>query len=135
MKWIDKGVPLPFGSINNKRSLVALDNLVNLIFTCIDHPNAKNQTFLICDGEDISTGNLSRRIAQAMNKKICLLPIPNNILETLANIFGKKDIAQKLCRSMQVDMSKTCEILNWKPIVTVDEGLVKTVNAYINENR
>lgn len=123
LAWLRRSIPLPFGAIYNKRSLVALDNLVDLIITCIDHPAAANEIFMVSDGEDLSTTDLLRRTARVMGKRVILLPIPAPWLRYGAGMLGKKDIAQRLCGSLQVDIVKTTELLNWKPPITVDEGL------------
>ena len=126
MCWLHKGVPLPFGGIYNKRSLVALDNLVDLLVTCIDHPAAANQTFLVSDGEDLSTTELLSRMAKALGKPARLLPLPSWILEWGAKLLGKQALAQRLCGSLQVDITKTCELLGWRPSVGVDTALLQT---------
>lgn len=131
MKWLDKGVPLPFGAIHNKRSLVALDNLVDLIVTCIHHPRAANQTFLVSDGEDLSTTELLQRMSQALGKRPRLLPVPAWMLETAAKALGKRSIAQRLCGSLQVDISHTRERLGWTPPVRVDAALRKTAQHFL----
>jgi nucleoside-diphosphate-sugar epimerase len=131
MKWLYKSVPLPFGSIHNKRSLVALDNLVDLILTCIDHPTAANQVFLVSDGEDLSTTELLNRVAIALGKKPRLLPVNQQLLELGLKLVGKKDLAQRLCGSLQVDISKAKKLLNWTPPVSVDEGLRKTARHFL----
>lgn len=130
--WLDKGVPLPFGAIHNKRSLVALDNLVDLIVTCIDHPAAANQTFLVSDGEDLSTTELLQRMAVALGKQARLLPVPAWLLKFGAALIGKRDLAQRLLGSLQVDISKTREVLNWSPPVSVDEALKKTAEDFLS---
>lgn len=130
MRWVDKGIPLPFGSIHNKRSFVAVDNLVDLLFTCIDHPAAVNQVFLAADGEDLSTPELLQRTAHAMRKTLHLLPLPAKVLELGALVLGKRKLAQRLCGSLQVDISKTCEVLGWVPPISVDEGLKKAVAGF-----
>ena len=96
MRWVEKGVPLPLGSINNKRSLVAVDNLVDLIITCIDHPAAANQVFLAGDGQDLSTTELLRGVAKAMGKPSRLIPVPSSLLILGATLLGKKAMAQRL---------------------------------------
>ena len=106
MRWLKKGIPLPFGAIHNKRSLVALDNLVDLIVTCIDHPAAANQTFLVSDDVDLSTTELLQRMAAAMGKPSRLLPVPAGLLNAGAVLLGKRDIAKRLLGSLQVDISK-----------------------------
>jgi UDP-glucose 4-epimerase len=123
MRWLKRGVPLPLGAIHNQRSLVALDNLVDLILTCLTHPAATNQTFLVSDGEDVSTTELLRRMGQAMGKTARLLPVPASWLKVAASLVGKGDVAQRLCGSLQVDISKTRELLGWVPPVSLDEGL------------
>ncbi|WP_454910980.1 UDP-glucose 4-epimerase family protein [Stutzerimonas chloritidismutans] len=133
MRWLHKGVPLPFGAIHNRRSLVALDNLVDLIVTCIDHPAAANQTFLVSDGEDLSTTELLRRMGVALGKPARLLPVPSRLLEVGATILGKKALSQRLCGSLQVDISKTRELLNWTPPLSVDEALRKTAKHFLEQ--
>jgi nucleoside-diphosphate-sugar epimerase len=133
MRWLHKGVPLPFGAIHNRRSLVALDNLVDLIVTCIDHPAAANQTFLVSDGEDLSTTELLRRMGTALGKPARLLPVPSWLLETGAAMLGKQALSQRLCGSLQVDISKTRELLNWTPPVSVDEALRKTAKHFLEQ--
>ena len=87
-RWLKRGVPLPLGAIHNQRSLVALDNLVDLIVTCLTHPAAANQTFLVSDGEDVSTTKLLRRMGQAMNRPARLIPVPASWLNTAAAMVG-----------------------------------------------
>ena len=124
MRWLSCGVPLPLGAItHNRRSLVALDNLVDLIVTCITHPAAANQTFLVSDGEDLSTTDLLRRMGQALGKPARLLPVPPALLKLGAALLGKPELAQRLCGSLQVDISKTRQLLGWCPPLSVDEGL------------
>ena len=131
MRWLNKGVPLPFGAIYNKRSLVALDNLVDLIVTCINHPAAANQTFLVSDGEDLSTSELLRRMGSALGKPARLLPMPSRLLEVGAGMLGKQALAQRLCGSLQVDISKTRELLGWTPPVRVDDALRQTATHFL----
>jgi len=123
MKLVEKGLPLPLGAIHNKRSLIGIDNLVDLIIRCIDHPAAANQVFLAGDGEDLSTTELLRGVANAMGKPARLIPVPAVLLQLGATLLGKKAMAQRLLGSLQVDISKTCEVLDWKPPYTVEEGL------------
>jgi len=130
MRWLDKGIPLPLGAIHNQRSLVALDNLVDLIITCITHPTAANQTFLVSDGDDMSTSQLLRRMARALGKSARLLPVPAWLLQSGASLLGKHAVAQRLCGSLQLDISKTRQLLNWTPPISVDEALRKTAQAY-----
>jgi len=134
MRWLHKGLPLPLGNIDNKRSLVALDNLVDLIATCVDHPAAANQTFLVSDDEDLSTSGLLHRMAKALGKTAWLLPFPSWLLTTLAGLIGKKAVAQRLCDSLQVDITKTRQVLNWTPPINVDEGLRRVAQKYLTDS-
>lgn len=124
LRWVARGLPLPLGlATTNRRSLVGLDNLVDLILTCVDHPKAANQTLLVSDGEDLSTADLLRRIGKALNRPARLIPVPVSILIIASRLLGKSSIAQRLLGSLQVDISETCTLLNWKPPLSVDEGL------------
>jgi nucleoside-diphosphate-sugar epimerase len=124
LRWVARGFLLPLGAVTaNRRSLVGLDNLVDLILTCLQHPKAANQTFLVSDGEDLSTTELLQRMGKAMNRPARLLPVPVSLLAFAARLLGKKAVAQRLLGSLQVDISKTCELLDWRPPVSVDEGL------------
>lgn len=133
MRWLSKGVPLPLGGIKNKRSLVSLDNLVDLTLLCCHHPAAANQIFLVSDGEDLSTSDLLRRMGQALYSPARLIPVPAIFLRFAATLLGKGDVAQRLCESLQVDITKTQQLLNWNPPVSVDEGLFKTAQSFHNE--
>lgn len=135
IRWIHKGIPLPLGAINNKRSLVALDNLIDLIITCIRHPAAANQTFIAADGEDLSTTDLLLRMGAALNVPARLLPIPQALLIFLAAALRKQSFAQRLCGSLQVDISKARDLLGWKPPLSVDEGLQKVASSYLRSLR
>lgn len=131
MKWVNRGVPLPFGAIHNHRSLVALENLVDFIIHCIDHPKAANEVFLISDGEDVSTTTLMQKVANALGKKSWLLPVPVWLMTFAAKLIGKGDVANRLFGSLQVDSSKARDLLGWKPVVTMDEQLKKIADAYL----
>lgn len=131
MRWLHRGMPLPLGAIKNQRSLVALDNLVDLIVTCLHHPKAADQAFLVSDGEDLSTTALLRRIAVALGIPARLIPLPAPVLMMTARLLGKADFAQRLCGSLQVDTSKTREMLGWTPPVSVDEALKQTARHFL----
>lgn len=133
MRWLSRGIPLPLGAIHNRRSLVALDNLVDLIVTCIDHPTAANQTFLMSDGEDLSTTDLLRRMGRALGKPARLLPVPATLLKTGAALVGRPELAQRLCGNLQVDISKTRALLGWTPPISVDEGLRRAAEGFRRE--
>lgn len=131
IKLVEKGLPLPLGAIHNKRSLVALDNLVDLIITCIDHPAAANQVFLAGDGQDVSTTELLRGVGRAMDKPARLIPVPAGMLMFGAGLLGKKAVAQRLLGSLQVDISKARNLLGWEPPLSVEEGLQR---CFVSEN-
>ncbi|MDN4545793.1 SDR family oxidoreductase [Pseudomonas sp. C32] len=130
LSWLNRGIPLPFGAIRNQRSLVAIANLVSLIVTCIDHPAAANQTFLVSDGEDLSTTQLLRRLSGALGKPARLLPIPECLLKLAMSTLGKQAVAQRLCGSLQVDINKNRELLGWTPPVNMDNAMLQTAGYY-----
>jgi len=133
MKWIKIGLPLPLGAVQNQRSFVALDNLVSFIIHCIDHPKAANEIFLISDSEDVSTTELLRKVAKVFGQKALLLPVPIDWMRFVAKLIGKGDVTSRLFGSLQVDSSKVYELLGWKQVITMDEQLKKTADAYLNE--
>ncbi len=135
IRWLFKGIPLPLGAVHNKRSFVALDNLVDLIVTCLEHPAAANQTFLVSDGEDLSTTELLQRMGKALGKPARLIPVPVGVMEAAAKLIGKGDVAQRLFGSLQVDSSKARDLLGWTPVVSVDEALHKTAEAFLASHK
>lgn len=127
-RWLRRGIPLPLGAIRgNRRSLVALDNLVDLIMTCLVHPGARNEIFLAGDGEDLSTTDLLTRTAVALGVHPRLIPVPAALLALGASLVRRPEIWQRLGGSLQVDISKARQRLGWQPPVTVDEGLRRAV--------
>jgi UDP-glucose 4-epimerase len=110
---------------------VALDNLIDLIINCIGHPAAVNQIFLVSDGEDLSTSELMNYITSAMGKRSRLIPINEKILELCLKIIGKNDMAQRLCGSLQVDISKAEKLLNWTPPIGTNEVIKKTTQHFL----
>ncbi len=128
MRAVQRGIPLPLASItHNRRSFVALDNLVDLLLACIDLPAAANQTFLVSDGEDLSTTDLLRRLGHAQGTPARLFPVPSALLQVGSNLLGKGSVAQRLLGNLQVDLSHTSNTLNWTPPLSVDEGLRQAV--------
>lgn len=127
MRAVQRGWPLPLGAVNNQRSLVALDNLVDLIATCIAHPQAAGQTFLVSDGQDLSTTELVSGLAEAAGVPARLLPVPVWALKVGASLLGKGDAVQRLCGNLQVDISKALTLLGWVPPVSVQEGLRRAI--------
>lgn len=134
MQWLARGLPLPFGAIHNARSLVALDNLVDLLRTCLQHPAAPNQIFLVSDGEDLSTPDLLRRTGAAMGRPARLIPVPEFVLRSAATIVGKADVGERLCGSLRVDIGKTRRLLGWSPPVSVDQALRATARHFLDDN-
>jgi nucleoside-diphosphate-sugar epimerase len=135
LKWLHRGVPLPFGAIHNRRSLVALENLVDLLETCLEHPAAPGQTLLVSDGEDLSTTELLRRLARALGRPAKLVPVPERLLILGARALGAGSIAQRLCGSLCVDIAPTRRSLGWAPPVSVDDGLRTAAEAFLSEAR
>jgi nucleoside-diphosphate-sugar epimerase len=131
MRWLSKGVPLPLGAIHNHRSLVALDNLVDLLVRCTEHPAAANQVFLAGDGEDVSTTALLRRTAAALGCRARLIPVPASWLMMAARGLGKAPVASRLCGNLQVDISKARDLLGWQPPVSLDEGLRRAAAGFL----
>ena len=129
-RWLARGLPLPLGAVTeNRRSLLGLDNLVDLILLCLQHPRAANQVFLAADGEDLSTTELLRRTAAALGVHPRLVPVPPAILEAGAAVLGKRAVVDRLCGSLQVDIGKARRVLGWRPPVSVDEGLLRAARG------
>jgi nucleoside-diphosphate-sugar epimerase len=131
MRCLWHGLPLPLAAVTeNRRSLVALDNLVDLIVKCLNHPAAANQTFLVSDGEDLSTAQLLKRMGAAMGQPACLFCLPSWFLKMWAAILSVPGIYQRLCDSLQLDITKTRQLLGWAPPVSVDEGLRRAAKSF-----
>lgn len=127
LKLVRYGVPLPFGAVHNQRSLIGLDNLVDLLIRCIDHPSATGKTFLVSDGEDLSTQDLLRLIAFALGRSLLMFPVPVSLLKLVSRIIGIDNEMNRLLGSLRIDSSYTRETLNWKPSVSVAEGIRRMV--------
>lgn len=124
MRCLARGMPLPLAAVtHNRRSLVAIANLVDLIVTCLRHPAAANQTFLVSDGQDLSTAELLRRMGNALGKPARLVYVPTGWLKSGAVLMKKEGMYQRLCGSLQVDMQRTRQLLDWTPPLSVDAGL------------
>ena len=130
MRWLHRGVPLPFGAISNRRSLVSIGNLVDFIVTCIGHPAAANETFMVSDGEDLSTTVLLVRLAAALEVKARLIDVPVPVLRLGAAMLGQGELLRRLCSSLCVDSTKANRLLQWSPPLSVDEGLKATADHY-----
>lgn len=132
LNLVSKGIPLPFGCItDNKRSLVSVNNLVDLIITCIDHPKAANQVFLVSDDHDVSTSEMVREMAKSLNKPQWQLPIPKWCYRLAGSVFGKQDVVDRLLGSLQVDITHAKETLDWNPPQTLQEGFKETTEAFL----
>ena len=131
MRWISKEVPLPLGALVNPRSLVALDNLVSLIVTCLRHPAAANQIFLVSDGNDLTVTELIRHVAKASNQTTTLLPIPIFFIKTISRLIGHEDISRRLCDALQVDITKSRVLIEWNPAVSADTAITKTAEYFM----
>jgi len=134
MQLAKRGVPLPLGAIHNRRSLVALDNLVDLLLTCTHQPAAAGQTFLVSDGHDVSTPELIRMLASAMGKRPLLLPVPPSLLAAGANLLGKAAAADRLLGSLQLDIAPTCARLGWRPVVSIEDAIDATVAHFLSHS-
>ena len=135
MRAVERGMPLPFAAVDNRRSLVGRDNLVDLVSLCIRHPAAAGEVFLAADGEDLSTPALLTRIADAFGRSARLFPVPPALLAGAASALGRRALYLRLCGSLAVDGGKARTVLGWRPPDSVDAGLRKTVAAYRAEPR
>ena len=129
LKLVRLGLPLPFSAVQNMRSLIGLDNLVDLLIRCVDHPEAAGQTFLVSDGEDLSTPDLIRHMATAMNRSPRLFPVPISLLHLAGGACGKRAEIDRLVGSLQIDISHTRRVLGWTPPVSVQEGIRRMVQG------
>ncbi len=125
MKLVSMSLPIPLGSIDNKRSLVSTDNLIDLISTCVDHPNAKNQIFLVSDGKDVSTSELLKILIRSRGCKTKLFKFNKILLKYLLYLLGKQDLYERLFSSLQVDITHTKTQLEWHPRYKIEESLEK----------
>lgn len=121
-------LPLPLGSVHNKRSFISVDNLVNFIELCFVHPQASNEIFLISDDDDVSTTELLIAIKKHIHCKRLLIPVPVFILKLFFKLIGKEDLNERLIYSYQADISKAKRLLNWKPVISFEDGIARSVN-------
>ena len=135
MKVVDRGIALPLTLVSNRRSMIALDNLVDFILHCAKNREVSNDIFLVSDGEDLSTPGLIRRLAACMGRPARLIPCPLPLMRLGGRLFGRQTLVDRLCDSLQVDISKAKTLLGWAPPISVDEGLRKTVNWYMSQKR
>lgn len=135
LRWIEDGWPLPFGAVNNRRSLVSVWNLCDLLVNVLGHPAAPGHTWMVSDGEDLSTPELIRRIAAAMGRRTGMLPVPPSALRVLGKLTGRQEQITQLCGSLQVSIDETRRSLGWSPRVPLDQALGWTMNWYLAEAR
>lgn len=133
--WVHSRLPLPFGSITNRRSLVALENLLDLIVHCISHPGAPGNTFLVSDGADLSTTQLLQGVARALGVRSALVPVPQRLLAAGLIVLGRRALATRLCGSLQVDIRRTCELLGWAPPVGSQQALDRVAKDYLETKK
>ncbi|MNJ12150.1 GDP-6-deoxy-D-mannose reductase [compost metagenome] len=135
MHWLSKGIPLPLGAIHNRRSFVALENLIDFIVTCINHPQAANQTFLVSDGEDVSTTELLRKLSDGLGRPSRLLPVPSQLMYCAAVLLSRQSVFDRLFGSLQVDISKNRELLGWTPPLSLEQGLKLTAQHFLESHQ
>lgn len=133
LKLLDKGIPLPLGSVENLRSFIGIDNLIDLLIKCADHPKAANEIFLAADGDDLSTPALLQRLSLFLGRHPRIWPFPIAALQLAASIFGRVDAIEGLCNSLQVNAEKAKTVLGWRPLVPLDDGLECTVRWFFDE--
>lgn len=130
LNLIYKGLPLPIGAVDNRRSLIGVHNLADFLVRCIDHPAAANKTFLIADRPDISTPDLMRTLALGMDRPSRLLPVPYGLTRAAAAMVGKRSTLEKLCSTLQIDSSFARDTLGWAEPISLREGLLETGRWY-----
>lgn len=135
MKSLSRGLPLPFGAIHNRRSLVSLPNLVDLIIVALNHPAAAGRTFRVSDGEDLSTTELLQRTTRALGRRPRLIPVRERLLRRAFALIGRAEFGQRLLESLEVDIDATCSTLGWQPPIGVDHALVDTAQHYLAGKR
>ena len=135
LKLSATGLPLPFGSVNNKRSMVYVGNLVDLIVRCIDHPSAANETFLVSDGNDVSLRSLLNMMRSAMGRSARLVPVPVGVFKLAGALTGKRSVVDRLVGDLQVDSSKARSLLRWVPPYTVEQGIAATVADFMRKDK
>jgi nucleoside-diphosphate-sugar epimerase len=135
MRLVDRQVPLPLGAIHNRRSLVSVWSLCDLLGNVLANPVASGRTWMVSDGEDLSTADLIRRIAIVMQRRVRLLPVPVGLLMLGGRLLGRRAEVMRLCGSLAVDIRPTREYLGWSPPVSVNEGIARTVAWYLSQER
>jgi UDP-glucose 4-epimerase len=135
LRLVERGLPLPLPDTNNRRSLIGVENLADCLVRCVSHPEAANQTFMVSDGEDVSTRELIARLARALGRSARFLPVPEFAVRLAARLVGKESAVDRLLGSLVIDSGKARQTLRWKPLVTLDSGLAATARWYLESSR
>jgi UDP-glucose 4-epimerase len=135
LRWVDRELPLPLGAIENSRSLVSIWNLCDLLVRVLEHPRAPGHSWMVSDGEDLSTPELIQCLARAMKRRVRLAPIPIGVLTLFGVLAGRRAEVARLCGSLTVNIEHTCRELEWAPPMKVDEAIDRTVTWYLSEGR
>jgi nucleoside-diphosphate-sugar epimerase len=135
LRWVDKGWRLPLGAVENSRSMVSIWNLCDLLACLLTQPRAPGRTWMVSDGEDVSTPELIRRLGGAMNRRVRLVPVPVGLLRFGGALLGRKAEIERLCDSLVVNIEETRRALEWSPPITLDESLARTVAWYLSQGR
>ena len=131
LKLVSTNLPLPFAQTNNKRTFIALENLVDFIQLCITHPKAANQTFLVADQESLSTRELVEYLKQGIGKKPYFIYIPQSLMKLGASCLGKSKLYEQLFESLEVDTTKAQKLLDWIAPLTAKQAMIQVGKDYI----
>jgi nucleoside-diphosphate-sugar epimerase len=133
MQSVYRGIPLPFGAVANKRSLIGLENLVDLVLVCAHHPAAAGHTLMASDGNDVSTTSLLRKVGHALDRPARLVSVSPRLLGGLAWSLGRRETMSRLLGSLQVDITETKKLLDWVPPFTLDHGMRSTAEYFLDQ--
>jgi len=132
LRLVARGCLLPLGGIRNRRSLIYVENLADLIVHCISHPSATG-TFLVSDGQDLSTPDLIRRLGTVLDRQPYLMPVPPTLLHLAGKLLGREDMIRRLCASLTIDSGRVRRLLQWEPPYSLDQGIERTASAYLSQ--
>ena len=135
IRLVELAIPMPFGSIDNRRSLVGLSNLTDFIEVCMNHPAAAGQVWLVADEECVSTPELLRRLSRQLNRRLWLFQFSPKLLGRLAALLHLRPEVDRLCKSLQVDASPARTKLGWRPVSSLDDELAKAIATYRGRRR
>jgi UDP-4-keto-D-QuiNAc 4-reductase len=135
LEYVDREIPLPLANASNRRSLAGLDNVVDLIACCVEHPRAAGESFLVADDEDVSTADLIRTLAAALGRRERLFPVPVAMARGVLKIIGKEEEANRLYSSLRINATKAKQLLGWIPRVALNDGLHRTAHWYRGYSR